>query len=318
MIGALGLLRYGHKSYATGYFQTNEFYFGLAGLSVLILALVLVILFVFFAVIRIRFTITPSEIRVRKSGLFRKCELVFSTANSVLFYYRSHFVEDRSWLTLTIAEDNVYYLLLSWKGTGNQRARFFEFMHRVNDAVHDCKLLVTRSDEATTLRKRPPKEIISMHEASLRTPFANRPPMNGLFLKPSAMSRFEEPLVLTATRKDAAESSKTVTKRSSANYGTVREASGESLSLSSFSETMTVERSLAAASQQSDWNKSIYFILDRLPLVINFDMALSHFSKTAKTKNRPGKALLMDEVNAKYVLFENVDAQSDCTQQQES
>ena len=82
-------------------------------------------------VLRITVTIDEDEIVVEKRGLFRRSRFAFATSQASFHYYRTHYRADRAWLQLVVREDETFFLLFAWRGTGNQRDRFFELLARL-------------------------------------------------------------------------------------------------------------------------------------------------------------------------------------------
>jgi hypothetical protein len=75
-------------------------------------------------VLRIYISIDGDFIEIRKRGLLRRVTHRFVTARSSFHFFRTHYDDDKAWLTLVVRENDVFYLLYSWKGSGNQRDRF--------------------------------------------------------------------------------------------------------------------------------------------------------------------------------------------------
>ena len=120
------MLFYGNKGYSTGYFQSTELYYGVAGLVASLVAITLFSFLVTWMVLRISFIVTPTSFKILKSGILRSSTLEFELGKTTLHYFRTHFNEDRSWLQLVVKEDGQYYQVFSWKGSGKQKDRFLE------------------------------------------------------------------------------------------------------------------------------------------------------------------------------------------------
>jgi hypothetical protein len=190
ILGGIGLLRYGRETYTGAYFRTNEFYFGIAGVALFFVAVAAAVLFLWFTVIKIRVSVPPhSETwSITKIGVFRRRTLCFSR-QCTLCYHRSHYMDARAWLTLVVLDDGKYYQLLSWRGTGNQRALFFEVLEKISELLLDVQREAAPQHER--VRKKPVLEIISAAEASLLTPFADRPSVHGLLVQHRVLEKLE-------------------------------------------------------------------------------------------------------------------------------
>jgi hypothetical protein len=66
-----------------------------------------------------------------------------------------------------VRDRDTFYLLYSWKGSGNQRDRFFALLHRLNGVLATYK-----ADDR--LRLLATAEIISQDEVTFACPFAAR------------------------------------------------------------------------------------------------------------------------------------------------
>eukprot|EP01028_Stygiella_incarcerata_P003087 TRINITY_DN15857_c0_g1_i1.p1 TRINITY_DN15857_c0_g1~~TRINITY_DN15857_c0_g1_i1.p1 ORF type:complete len:199 (-),score=44.48 TRINITY_DN15857_c0_g1_i1:559-1083(-) len=76
IVGVVALLRYGRKTYRSGYFTSNEFYVGLVGVFLFILTVMFGIVFLRYTVIRIHFFFTRDHFVIVKKGVFKKTKMV--------------------------------------------------------------------------------------------------------------------------------------------------------------------------------------------------------------------------------------------------
>jgi len=107
--GAGYLLLYGNKGYDSGYFQSDEIYYGIAGAVLLLLAVTLLLGLVVWLVLRVSFIVTPTKLKIVKTGLLRSSTLEFDILAVSLHYFRTHFIEGRSWLQLVVRENDQFY-----------------------------------------------------------------------------------------------------------------------------------------------------------------------------------------------------------------
>lgn len=121
---------------------------------------------------RIYISIDGDFIEIRKRGLLRKVTHRFVTARSSFHFYRTHYDDEKAWLTLVVRENDVFYLLYSWKGSGNQRDRFFDLLARLK------AVLATYQPNSGLVAKHSQRvlasEIISKEEVIVSCPFAAR------------------------------------------------------------------------------------------------------------------------------------------------
>jgi len=167
--GAGYLLLYGNKTYDGGYFESDEIYYGIAGAILLLLAVSLLLSLVVWLVLRVSFIITPTQLKVVKSGLLRSSTLEFDISCASLHYFRTHFIEGRSWLQLVVREHDQFYQVFSWKGEGKQKERFTRLFGSLNSLV--------KAEQKKFNTKKPSKrnsEIISTKERNLIGPFNDR------------------------------------------------------------------------------------------------------------------------------------------------
>lgn len=137
--GATALLLYGEKKYNGGYFESNEFYYGLAGLILFVACLILLMIIVFWLVIKITFEITSRKIKIEKRGVFRSSILEFDIKESSIHYFRTHFSEDQCWLQLVIREGSTFYSIFSWKGKGSQYDNFHRLFNSLRESLKEFK-----------------------------------------------------------------------------------------------------------------------------------------------------------------------------------
>jgi hypothetical protein len=123
-------------------------------------------------VLRIYISIDGDFIEIRKRGLLRRVTHRFVTARSSFHFFRTHYDDDKAWLTLVVRENDVFYLLYSWKGSGNQRDRFFDLLARLK------AVLATYQPNSGLVAKHSQRvlasEIISKEEVIVSCPFAAR------------------------------------------------------------------------------------------------------------------------------------------------
>lgn len=165
--GAGYLLFYGNKSYTGGYFQSNELYYGIAGLIVSLVALLLFFTLSMWMVLRVSFVVTPTTFRVLKSGILRSSNLEFDVRRCSLHYFRTHYNEDRSWLQLCVKEGSQYYQIFSWKGKGKQKERFLELFKTLRREIRSIQGNKYRHDTSSHV-------IVSRAEFTLIGPFTAR------------------------------------------------------------------------------------------------------------------------------------------------
>jgi hypothetical protein len=172
-VGAVSLLLYGDKSYFDGYFQSNEVYYGVAGIILSLLALSLVIFLCFWIVVKISFVFTPHLFVITKRGIFRSSSLEFrlDPQQTSLHYFRSHFAEKKCWLQLIVREGDKYYAIFSSRGKGNQRDRFLTLFTTLKEELKRWQLRFYSNTFATRLL---PDEIVSKEEFMLISPFTAR------------------------------------------------------------------------------------------------------------------------------------------------
>ncbi|KNC52536.1 uncharacterized protein AMSG_08103 [Thecamonas trahens ATCC 50062] len=168
MFAATGLLlTRGTRPYNAGYFTSSEVYYGLAGLAMFITSLWCVLAIALWVVFRVTVAITHESMTVTKSGVFRSASLSFDRNDLSLHYFRTHYLESSAWLKLVVREGERYYVLLSWKGAGDQKARFMEFFNSLQ------RVLATDGGPLPAHDGRD-VELISRDEMTFITPFAAR------------------------------------------------------------------------------------------------------------------------------------------------
>jgi len=101
-----------------------EWRYTIVGALLLIGSAGLLVAMLIWLVLRVSFIVTPTQFKIMKSGLLRSSTLEFDVNCISLHYFRTHFIEERSWLQLVVREDQQYYQIFSWKGKGNQKERF--------------------------------------------------------------------------------------------------------------------------------------------------------------------------------------------------
>jgi len=166
-MGSGYLLFYGDKGYDSGYFTSGELWYGLAGAIVSLLSLALFINLVIWLVLRITFTFSPTHFRVLKTGLLRSSRLEFNCKTSSLHYFRTHFSQDRCWLSLVVREEDKFYQIFSWKGQGNQEKRFLKLFKALKAELRHIQRKYGNSP-TSKLRS----EILSKEEVTLIRPFS--------------------------------------------------------------------------------------------------------------------------------------------------
>eukprot|EP00003_Mantamonas_plastica_P019881 TRINITY_DN3224_c0_g1_i14.p1 TRINITY_DN3224_c0_g1~~TRINITY_DN3224_c0_g1_i14.p1 ORF type:complete len:201 (-),score=23.33 TRINITY_DN3224_c0_g1_i14:268-870(-) len=129
------LLTYGKNPYLKGYFQSNEVYYGAGGLAVFIISMGMLFTLIRWMVLKITVLVTPDKLIVVKQGVYRTSRFEFSSPNSSVHYFRTHFSEDKAWLCLVIKEHDKFYKMCSWRGKGNQKERFMTFFNQITDAL---------------------------------------------------------------------------------------------------------------------------------------------------------------------------------------
>jgi len=166
--GAGWLLTYGEKGYSEGYFASIELRYGVAGTVLFLAALTLLTSMLVWLVLRVSFVITPTQFKVMKSGLLRSSKLEFDVNSISLHYFRTHFIEERSWLQLVIRENNQFYQIFSWKGKGNQKDRCKNLFKTLKKTVKEIQ-----QKNGYRLPKMN-SEIVSTKERNLIGPFSDR------------------------------------------------------------------------------------------------------------------------------------------------
>jgi len=165
--GAGWLLTFGDKTYSGGYFE-EEYRYGIAGILLLLVALGLLASMLIWLVLRVSFVITPNQFKIMKSGLLRSSTLEFDMNLISLHYFRTHFIEERSWLQLVVRENNQFYQIFSWKGKGNQKERFKRLFKTLKKTVKE----VQRKNGLKIPKMN--SEIVSTKERNFIGPFSDR------------------------------------------------------------------------------------------------------------------------------------------------
>lgn len=187
--GATALLLYGEKKYNGGYFESNEFYYGLAGLVLFVACFILLMIIIFWLVIKITFEITPRKIKIEKRGVFRSSILEFDVKESSIHYFRTHFSEDQCWLQLVIREGSTFYSIFSWKGKGSQYDNFHRLFNSLRESLDEFKaslnnerclsssgnnIIVNRIRKKDDFADIYPVEIVSKDEFTIIGPFTQK------------------------------------------------------------------------------------------------------------------------------------------------
>lgn len=115
-VGSASLLLFGDKSYFDGYFQSNEVYYGIAGIVLLVVSTTLLIFLLLWLVVKITFTYTPTMFVITKRGIIRSSRIEFKLSQCSLLYFRTHFNDDQSWLQLVVKEGDQYYKIFGLRG----------------------------------------------------------------------------------------------------------------------------------------------------------------------------------------------------------
>ncbi|KAL6050887.1 hypothetical protein QOT17_019539 [Balamuthia mandrillaris] len=169
-VGAGFLLNYGKKPYLHGYFHSQEMYYGIAGLTLAILALGFCFALMLKVVLKVSFTINTEAFVVHKHGVLRSSTLEFATSNTSLHYFRTHFSENQAWLQLVVKEGNQFYQIFSWKGNGNQRERFLKLFVTLQKELMKWQART----QTAKIKNWTSTEIVSKKEVNLISPFRHR------------------------------------------------------------------------------------------------------------------------------------------------
>eukprot|EP00300_Choanocystis_sp_HF-7_P034503 c47298_g1_i1.p1 GENE.c47298_g1_i1~~c47298_g1_i1.p1 ORF type:complete len:293 (+),score=49.36 c47298_g1_i1:50-928(+) len=161
LIAASLLLAHGKRPYNHGYFSSDEVFYGIAGLLLLGSCGFCAVALAFWIVIKITFLVDAERLTIVKRGIWRRSTLVFLRSELSLHYIRSHYVVKSAWLRLVVREGGRYYVVASWKGSGDQQARFFDLFARLQDAVAPTTAPIG-------------DEIVSATEVTHIRPFASR------------------------------------------------------------------------------------------------------------------------------------------------
>jgi hypothetical protein len=65
--------------------------------------------------------------------------LEFDPSQTSLHYFQTHFSDDRAWLQLVVRENNSYYTIFSWKGSGQQRNRFLRLFKTLKSELQQVQ-----------------------------------------------------------------------------------------------------------------------------------------------------------------------------------
>lgn len=270
-VGAVALLRYGRKSYSTGYFQSREFFiFGIAGIVVSAMAVALVVLFIRYTVLVVRFDFGPEKLVITKRGAILKSRFEFSIRDTSFCYYRSHYLEKEAWLTLVVKEGNVYYFLLSWKCTSEQKFRFFSLLHEINEELHCWK-----GDGAHV---RLPACIVCKEEAAIMMPFGDPLVRTGIIRRS---------LILETLELAASDSSAAARSPASAPSATGRARSfSRRMSVAGGAVHQHLHSSPTSSHHAADptptfrARPNVILVKESLPKVVDFDQFWRHFGRS--------------------------------------
>lgn len=94
----------------------------------------------------------------------------FNLKKSDLYYYRSHYDEREAWLQLVVKEGDIYYRIISWKGSGYQKDRFLALFLTLVKEMEKFKTGKDIDPSESLLRR----EIIANDEVELMNPFTER------------------------------------------------------------------------------------------------------------------------------------------------
>ena len=193
-VGSASLLLFGDKSYFDGYFQSNEVYYGIAGIVLLVVSTTLLIFLLLWLVVKITFTYTPTMFVVTKRGIIRSARLEFKLSQSSLLYFRTHFNDDQSWLQLVVKEGDQYYKIFSLRGKvrlllsstpctqiiilkknqGNQKERFSKLFRSLQEELYRWQSKYYKNQNIARDSRLNTREIVSKDEFTLVDPFTAR------------------------------------------------------------------------------------------------------------------------------------------------
>jgi hypothetical protein len=173
-VGSASLLLFGDKSYFDGYFQSNEVYYGIAGIVLLVVSTTLLIFLLLWLVVKITFTYTPTMFVVTKRGIIRSARLEFKLSQSSLLYFRTHFSDDQSWLQLVVKEGDQYYKIFSLRGKGNQKERFSKLFRSLQEELYRWQSKYYKNQNIARDSRLNTREIVSKDEFTLVDPFTAR------------------------------------------------------------------------------------------------------------------------------------------------
>eukprot|EP00004_Rigifila_ramosa_P023573 TRINITY_DN6635_c0_g1_i1.p1 TRINITY_DN6635_c0_g1~~TRINITY_DN6635_c0_g1_i1.p1 ORF type:complete len:256 (-),score=42.43 TRINITY_DN6635_c0_g1_i1:73-840(-) len=145
------------------------FYYGLAGIGLFAASVGFLIALLRLFVFRISFDFTPSSLVIRKTGFFRSSTLEFNASLCSLHYLRTHFSEEKAWLSLVVRERDRYYKICSWRGLGNQQRRFLALFRQLKQAQQS-----TWVTPASFQKRTIDEEIVTREEVTLISPFKER------------------------------------------------------------------------------------------------------------------------------------------------
>jgi len=160
-------LLYGDKSYFDGYFQSNEAFFGLTGLFLLIFTLFFLVTLLRFIVFKISFTFSANKFTIKKRGVVKSSILEFDIIDTALYYHRTHFSEDQAWIQLIVKEGDQYYSIISWKGKGDQKDRFSRLFENLQKELSKWQNVSKKLSLSNF-------EIVTLEEITLVCPFIAR------------------------------------------------------------------------------------------------------------------------------------------------
>lgn len=170
----MGFLVFHSFSYSSKVWTLPPVPYLVAGLVTVGVAVAFMLAMSFWLVLKIYISIDGDHITVRKRGLFRRVTHRFVTARSSFLYYRTHYDDSKAWLTLVVRENDTFYLLYSWKGSGNQRDRFFDLLTRLKAVLATYQPSSSSIGGANRSQRVLASEIISKDEVIVSCPFAAR------------------------------------------------------------------------------------------------------------------------------------------------
>eukprot|EP01127_Copromyxa_protea_P009105 TRINITY_DN2119_c0_g1_i1.p1 TRINITY_DN2119_c0_g1~~TRINITY_DN2119_c0_g1_i1.p1 ORF type:complete len:222 (+),score=23.23 TRINITY_DN2119_c0_g1_i1:256-921(+) len=145
----------------------QEVLYGLLGALVGLMSIALFAFLIIWLVLRITFSFSPTHIRILKSGFVRSSYLEFNAKTSSLHYFRTHFSNEKCWLSLVVRENDNFYQIFSWRGQGAQEKRFLELFKALKTELK-C---IQRKYGSQVTSKKLRSEILSKEEITFIRPF---------------------------------------------------------------------------------------------------------------------------------------------------